>query len=73
MYDILSLERKSVVYELLKSNPEALKTNHEMRLCVKAPLPNLNEEPLYGVVCACLLTSAEILDGFEGLCYRECD
>ena len=41
----------TIVSELLESNPAALRTSHAMRLSIKAPLPDRNEKPLFGIVC----------------------
>ena len=40
-----------LVSELLKCDPDALKTSHEIRLCTKAPLPSPKDVPLHGIVC----------------------
>lgn len=51
MYSILGhLHDSPVVQELLKSDPDALKTTHPIRLSIKEPLPSQDDKPLYGIV-----------------------
>ena len=51
MYSILGhLHDSPAVQELLKSDPDALKTTHPIRLSIKEPLPSQDDKPLYGIV-----------------------
>lgn len=51
MYSILSyLHDSPAVQELLKSDPDAMKTTHPIRLSIKEPLPSQDDKPLYGIV-----------------------